>query len=207
VIPEIEGINVREGVKRAAGNRRLYRDLLIRFAKDHRDVGAQIAAALESGDLKQAEHIAHTVKGVAGNMSIGEIYASADKLEKAIHERNSAVPELLSEFASIVKHQVHTIQQALPDVVSQHARNKPNRRFDRHKSTSAAGRLRELLEASDGDAAEAFSAFSDATADVVDKPRLDALGVAINEFDFKSALSKLREIERMYIHGEDHDEQ
>jgi len=147
------------------------------------------------------------VKGVAGNMSIGEIYASADKLEKAIHERNSAVPELLSEFASIVKHQVHTIQQALPDVVSQHARNKPNRRFDRHKSTSAAGRLRELLEASDGDAAEAFSAFSDATADVVDKPRLDALGVAINEFDFKSALSKLREIERMYIHGEDHDEQ
>lgn len=207
VIPEIEGVDVREGVERAAGNKRLYRDLLIRFAKDHRDVGAQIAAALESGDLKQAEHIAHTVKGVAGNMSIGEIYASADKLEKAIHERNSAVPELLSEFASIVKHQVHTIQQALPDVVSQHARNKPNRRFDRHKSTSAAGRLRELLEASDGDAAEAFSAFSDATADVVDKPRLDALGVAINEFDFKSALSKLREIERMYIHGEDHDEQ
>ena len=102
VIPEIDGVDVREGLKRAAGNRRLYRDLLIRFAKDHLDVGTQIAAALESGDPKQAAHIAHTVKGVAGNLSIGKIYSSADKLEKAIRERDSAVPKLLSAFTSVV---------------------------------------------------------------------------------------------------------
>jgi CheY-like chemotaxis protein len=201
VIPEIDGVDVRDGLKRAAGNRRLYRDLLIRFAKDNLDAGTQIAAALERGDPKQAAHIAHTVKGVAGNLSIRKIYSSADKLEKAIRERDSAVPKLLSAFTSVVKHQVHAIQHALPDAAPHRAGSKADRRFDPQKATSAAGRLRELLDASDGDSAEAFSAFTEATAEVVDKPRLDALGAAINKFDFESALQKLSEIERLYIHG------
>jgi two-component system sensor histidine kinase/response regulator len=201
VIPQIDGVDVRDGLKRAAGNRRLYRDLLIRFAKDNLDAGTQIAAALERGDPKQAAHIAHTVKGVAGNLSIRKIYSSADKLEKAIRERDSAVPKLLSAFTSVVKHQVHAIQHALPDAAPHRAGSKADRRFDPQKATSAAGRLRELLDASDGDSAEAFSAFTEATAEVVDKPRLDALGAAINKFDFESALQKLSEIERLYIHG------
>jgi hypothetical protein len=64
-----------------------------------------------------------------------------------------------------------------------------------------------LLEASDSDAAEAFSALRDAAPSTLDKLRLDALGVAISNFDFESALLKLSEIERLYIHGDYHDEQ
>jgi two-component system, sensor histidine kinase and response regulator len=205
VIPEIDGVNVREGLARAAGNRRLYRDLLMRFAKDHVDVGAQIAAALECGDSKQAERIAHTVKGVAGNMSISKIYSSADKMEVAIRKRDPEVPKLLTAFASLLNDQVQTIQQALADAVPAPAPREANRCFDAREALSAVRSLRKLLEASDGDAAEAFSAFNDATADVVDKSRLDALRAAINEFDFESALSKLREIDRMYIHGDHQD--
>jgi two-component system sensor histidine kinase/response regulator len=207
VIPEIDGVDVREGLARAAGNRRLYRDLLIRFAKDHRDVGAQIAAALESGDPKQAEHIAHTVKGVAGNMSIRKIYSSADQMEKAIRKGDPAVPALLTAFRSLLNHQVHVIQQALPDVVLHRARSKANQDFDARRAASAAARLRILLEASDSDATEAFSVLSDAAPSTLDKLRLDALGAAISNFDFESALLKLSEIERLYIHGNHHDEQ
>jgi two-component system, sensor histidine kinase and response regulator len=207
VIPEIDGVDVREGLTRAAGNRRLYRDLLIRFAKDHRNVGAQIAAALESGDPKQAEHIAHTVKGVAGNMSIRKIYSSADQMEKAIRKGDPAVPALLTAFRSLLNHQVHAIQQALPDVVLHRARSKANQGFDSRRAVSAAARLRVLLETNDGDATEAFSALSDAAPSTLDKLRLEALGVAIRNFDFESALLKLSEIERLYIHGDHHDEQ
>jgi two-component system sensor histidine kinase/response regulator len=207
VIPEIDGVDVREGLARAAGNRRLYRDLLMGFARDHRDVAAQIATALDSEDPQQAERIVHTVKGVAGNMSIRKIYSSADKLEKAIRERDSAVPKLLSTFTSVVKHQVQAIQHALPDVVPERARSKANRRFDPHKAASAAERLRELLAASDGDSSEAYSALCDAASGVVDKLRLRALGAAINKFDFKSALLKLSEIERLYLHGDQYDEE
>jgi two-component system sensor histidine kinase/response regulator len=207
VIPEIDGVDVREGLTRAAGNRRLYRDLLIRFAKDHHHVGAQIAAALESGNRKQAEHIAHTVKGVTGNMSITKIYSSADQMEKAIHNGDPAVPALLTAFRTLLNHQIHAIQQALPDVVLHRARSKANPDFDARRAASAAARLRELLQASDSDAAEAFSALRDAVPSTLDKVRLDALGVAISNFDFESALLRLSEIERLYIHGDHHDEQ
>ena len=50
VLPEIAGINLADGLKRVAGNRRLYRDLLAQFAAKQGDAAAQISAALESGD-------------------------------------------------------------------------------------------------------------------------------------------------------------
>ena len=86
ILPEIAGINIADGLKRVAGNKRLYRDLLAQFAAKQGDAAAQISAALESGDIKLAERIAHTVKGVAGNIGITEVQSAAQKLEKAIRD-------------------------------------------------------------------------------------------------------------------------
>ena len=47
ILPEIAGINLADGLKRVAGNRRLYRDLLGQFAAKQGDAAAQISAALE----------------------------------------------------------------------------------------------------------------------------------------------------------------
>ena len=59
-LPEIEGIDVSDGLKRVAGNKRLYRNLLEQFADKQADAGARIAAALQGGDLELAEpHCAH----------------------------------------------------------------------------------------------------------------------------------------------------
>ena len=203
ILIEIEGVDVRNGLARVAGNQRLYKDLLMGFAMDQCKVGAEISAAIERGDAKLAERIAHSVRGVAGNLSIANIFSSAGSVERAIRERDPALPALLREFRSLLDNQVHAIQQALPDASTDRVRN---RDFDAREASSAARRLRELLEASDGSATEAFSALSDAVGSVVDKPRLDALGVAINGFDFEAALSKLSEIDRTYLHDDTPDE-
>ena len=55
-------------------------------------------------------------------------------------------------------------------------------------------RLRTLIEANDGDAAESLPAVEDALGGTVDKPRLDALRDALGDFDFEGALTKLEEI-------------
>ena len=62
------------------------------------------------------------------------------------------------------------------------------------RPSGAIGRLRALLEASDGDAEEAFRSLQEAVAGAVEKPQLDALGASINDFDFEAALVKLDEI-------------
>ena len=51
-----------------------------------------------------------------------------------------------------------------------------------------------LIEANDGDAADAVQTVAEALAGTVDAQRLDALRAAIDEFDFDGALSKLGEI-------------
>ncbi len=91
LLPEIAGIEVADGLNRVAGNRRLYRDLLAQFAAKQGDAAAQISTALESGDRKLAERIAHTVKGVAGNLGIMEVQSVAQKLEKALRDGEGQV--------------------------------------------------------------------------------------------------------------------
>jgi signal transduction histidine kinase/CheY-like chemotaxis protein len=198
VLPEIAGINLANGLKRVAGNRRLYRDLLGQFAAKQGDAGAQISAALESGDIKLAERIAHTVKGVAGNIGITEVQSAAQKLEKALHDGEGKVLALLVAFASLMSTQVHAIENALRDSATARREEALASPFNAEAAADAIARLRTLLEASDGDAEDSFRSLQDSVAGFVEKTHLDGLSASINDFDFDAALVKLDEIAKHF---------
>ena len=194
ILPEIAGINLADGLKRVAGNMRLYRDLLGQFAAKQGDAGARISAALEGGDPKLAERIAHTVKGVAGNIGMAEVQSAAQKLEKAIHEGQDSVAILLSGFASCLGTQVDAIEEALGRSVPAQPEVTQTSPFNEEVASGAIARLRSLLRASDGGAEEAFRSLQGLVAGVVERPHLDALSASISDFDFEAALVKLDEI-------------
>jgi CheY-like chemotaxis protein len=200
ILPEIAGINQADGLKRVVGNKRLYRDLLAQFAAKQDDAAARISAALESGDLKLAERIAHTVKGVAGNMGIGQVFAAAGKLEAAIRGAGAAEPALLEEFTLVLSRQVQAIRQAMREVTpDQPVDEVRGRDYDAGAASAAIARLRALLESSDGDAAEAFLAVKGILEGTLERSRLESLSIAISDFDFEEALLKLDQIARIYI--------
>jgi PAS domain S-box-containing protein len=199
ILPEIDGVDVAGGLKRVAGNNRLYRELLVQFATKQEDAASRISAAIESGDRKVGERIAHTVKGVSGNIGLEQVFTAAEKLEKAIREEHAAVPALLEEFSLVLSRQVRIIRQTICEVMpSELAESKTRAPFDIQEASAAIARLRTLLEASDGDATETFVALENILRGIADKPRLDALGTAISEFDFESAISKLNEIAQVF---------
>jgi CheY-like chemotaxis protein len=203
-LPEIAGINLADGLNRVAGNRRLYRDLLRQFAAKQGNAAAEISIALESSDLKLAERVAHTVKGVAGNLGITEVQSVAQRLEKALRDREGTVSTVLVEFASVMGTQVQAIEKALH--YSQPARPEETETspFDSKAAAAAIARLKTLLEASDGDAEESFRSLQDAVAGVVEKPYLDGLSASINDFDFDAALVKLDRIAERCARNGDH---
>jgi HPt (histidine-containing phosphotransfer) domain-containing protein len=171
----------------------------MQFAAEQVDASSQISSAVESGDRKLAERIAHTVKGVAGNIGLKQVFTAAEKLERAIREADSAVPALAEEFALVLGRQVDAIQQAMRDVMPDRpAKGERSPGFDARTASTAIAHLRALLESSDGDAAEAFFVLEGALAGTCDKPRMDALGEALGDFDFAGALSKLDEIAKKY---------
>jgi CheY-like chemotaxis protein len=190
-IPGIEGIDVAGALKRVAGNTRLYRSLLEQFAAKQADAGARIGAALKAGDRSLAERDAHTLKGVAGNIGVGPVQTVAAKLEKAIRVGDDSVQALLEELESTLAPQVRAIRTALGESAPA---AEPARAFDAEAAAAAVSRLRSLIEANDGDAADAVQQVADALAGKVDAGRLSALRNCIGEFDFDAARSKLDEI-------------
>ena len=195
ILPEIPGINQADGLKRVVGNKRLYRDLLAQFAAKQDDAAVRISTALESGDLKLAERIAHTVKGVAGNLGIAQVFAAAEKLEGAIRGAGAVEPALLEEFAVVLSRQVQAIRQAMREVTAGQPADKAKvEEFDALAASAAIAHLRALLESSDGDAADAFLAVKNVLEGTLERSRLDVLSTAISDFDFEEALLKLDEI-------------
>src|SRR4051812_405241 len=61
--PAIAGLDAAAGLRRVAGNRKLYLQVLRRFAEEQADAPHQIAAQLKAGDHSAAERTAHTLKG------------------------------------------------------------------------------------------------------------------------------------------------
>ena len=85
-MPEIAGLDTTLGLSRMAGKRALYFALLRRFADGQRSVGAEIRHALVAGDMDTARRLAHTLKGVAGNIAATEVQRYATALEDAIRD-------------------------------------------------------------------------------------------------------------------------
>ena len=194
-LPEINGVDIKDGLKRVGGNRRLYRDLLMKFAAKHSDAGLQISDALHIGDRSTAERIAHTVKGVAGNIGIRPVQFAAEKLEKAIRESDSAASTMLQDFTSVLRTQIDAIEQALP-LETLGLEIEPRKSFDPIAASHEITRLRSQLKASRGGSEETFRTLRSVLASQVEKARLDALGADISNFDFTEALLKLDEIVR-----------
>ena len=203
-LPEIPGIKVADGLNRVAGNRRLYRDLLAQFAAKQCDAATQVSTALESSDVKLAERIAHTVKGVAGNLGIVEVQSVAQQLEKALRDGDGTVSTLLVEFGNVMSLQIRAIEEALRESVAGRPATPQTLPFDGEAAAAAIAHLRRLLEASDGDAEESFRSLRDAVASVIEKPYLDGLSASITDFDFDASLVKLDDIaKRCARNGDD----
>jgi two-component system, sensor histidine kinase and response regulator len=195
ILPDVDGLDLAGGLKRLAGNKRLYRNLLVQFASKQADLHSQILAAVSSGNSKVVEGIVHSIKGVAGNIGLTRIFAAAEKLEQAIREEDIAVQTLAEEFILVSGRQVQAIENGIRNVehIEQMVAKTPVI-FDPPAASQAIANLRTLLEASDGDAAEAYIALEEMLAANCDKTRLHALSAAISDFDFGGALLELDRI-------------
>lgn len=82
----VAGLDSADGLRRVAGNARLYGDLLRQFAEGQAHAADRIRECLGTGEGDVAERLAHTVKGVAGTVGATKVRAVAGRLETAIRE-------------------------------------------------------------------------------------------------------------------------
>jgi PAS domain S-box-containing protein len=113
----LPGFELGEGLNRLQGNQRLYRKLLLDFGAKYTGAAAEIRAALDAGDFKQAHSLVHNIKGLAGNLAATELQAAAVEFEKLI-KGDRKPPASPKQLDAEYKNLETAIQRALKAVHS-----------------------------------------------------------------------------------------
>jgi two-component system sensor histidine kinase/response regulator len=113
-LPEaLPGIDIASGLKRVGGNQKLFLKLLYKFRLKHSKTVDEIRQAFGEGDSNLAERLAHTVKGVSGNIGANDLHVAAhaveidikkgetDNIEGPLEQLTFTLEEVLASIASL----------------------------------------------------------------------------------------------------------
>ena len=197
---QIPGLDVGQGLRRVIGSIPLYLSLLRKFVSGQRDVPDQILQALDQRDWERAEILAHTLKGVAGNIGATGLQQLATELDELVSERldPDAALELTGRLKSQLTVVVHGIESQLspaapaaPAAAPVPASAPVADEAARQQRLQLLQQLDALLADDDPDAAELLAQHTE-----VFKRELGsayrALEAGIRGFDFPAALQALR---------------
>jgi len=153
-LPEhLTDIDFESGLRRVNGNRRLYRKLLLEFPRKYASVPAEVRNLLTNSDVDGALHLCHTLRGVAGNLSICGVYELAKAIEEGIaQDSTAAIDSLLAELERALQ-RVQTLSRrfAQPDEAKEEA---PDSRIDTALVGTLLRELALLLREDDLDAVQ-----------------------------------------------------
>ncbi|MEO5375402.1 MAG: response regulator [Alphaproteobacteria bacterium] len=185
--PFISGLDTADGIARMAGNVGAYRRLLVKFADNQVNTAVNIRDALARGDGEVAVRLAHTLKGVAGNIGATALHPLARDLEAALIGGGTAQLDGLvaatgDELARLITAIDSTRQQ--PDRVVGQTLGAADL-LDRLRE------LRELLSQYDSEAEDLLSAILAQVSDAALLQSLKTLYNHVSRDDFDGALAAL----------------
>jgi adenylate cyclase len=112
----LAGLDLALGLRRAMDMKPLYLSLLGRYRDGRRDTPAQIRHALDAGDVKTAELLSHSLRGVSAQIGAIRVPGDAHALEQAIHEgqARASLDVLLARLDSSLGELVAALDAGLP---------------------------------------------------------------------------------------------
>jgi HPt (histidine-containing phosphotransfer) domain-containing protein len=112
----LPGISIADGLFRVNQNKRLYLRLLRSFARDFAGASGELAGYLERGRHDEARRLAHSIKGVAGNIGAVELSvcaaAAEDLLVAGMQEQSSTT---WIDFIQALEKVMDGLRQNLPE--------------------------------------------------------------------------------------------
>jgi len=112
----IEGLDIANGMRRVLGKKPLYLWMLRKFVAGQKTVSEEILKALEEDDWGTAERLAHTLKGVSGNIGAVGVQLLATKVESSIKKRQPRrmINDEMSDLKKPLAKLISQLEQQLP---------------------------------------------------------------------------------------------
>ncbi|MEW5772445.1 MAG: transporter substrate-binding domain-containing protein [Thermodesulfobacteriota bacterium] len=186
----LPGVDAALGLRRVAGNEKLYRKLLADFARDYPGSVEAIRAALDEGRADEAARLAHTLKGVAGNIGAMDLHLAAKDVDAALKAGDPAAAraalgstaERLAEVAAGLAPLAAAAEAATPAPAGGP--------LDRAAVVAAMKETAALLARSNPDAEEAFAKAREALGGAL-AAETAKVAAALDQFDFNAAQERL----------------
>ncbi len=193
-LPDIPGLDTSLGLKRVVGKKDFYLTMLRKYIDNQSEAPAQIRQSLEAGDYATAERLAHTAKGVSGNIGATRLQELAAAVEKAIKDGESpdVIEGLLGPFADAHALLVTGLQEALPASKSTEKTDGGTASVDREQGVAACKSLAALLINDDSEALDLFEERKDLLRGILGANEFRFIEKALKDYDFEKALMLLR---------------
>jgi len=193
---DLPGIDTKTGLERVAGNEKLYRNILKKFAKNQATSIEEMRKALEDNDIELATRLAHTIKGVAGNIGATHLQTAAKDLESGIQQEGSDVATILIESTQtqleLVVRSIHDLEKGIdtPTISTEPKGNTA-------EIAKLTAQLKKLLEDDDTEAAEVIEELKKQLKGSEVEQKLVLIEEAIGEYDFEVALEELNQMNQI----------
>ncbi len=189
---EIKGIDVEEALSHLNNDEELFLKVLKKFKRNHSKVVDEIRQALSLEDSELAIRLAHTVKGVSGELQAKEIYTIAAQLESEMIQENFKIRELLLQLDDRLD-LMFSSKVFLED--KDKNKDKELGELDYSKMKLLADELGGLLLENDINAGESISKFQEEAQGTLIGDKASEMKGYGEQYDFQSALRILKEIE------------
>jgi len=186
-LPELIGINSAAGLAVTQGNQKLYRRLLIKFMHSEQNFTEQFQQALLSDDTDAATRVAHTLKGVAGNIGAHDIQKAAQALELACKDKldQKQLDILLSTVETTLTPVLESLKQLQPAEDQSPASTE---KVDMEKLIPLYKKLLALLLEDDADAVDVLEEIMELMAGTAEAGQLKQLEKLIEQYAYDEAI-------------------
>ena len=191
----LPGIDTKTGLTRVGGNQKLYRTLLKKFSKNQANAIEEIEKAIESQDLEIATRLAHTLKGVSGNIGAIELQMAAKDLEMEIIEGKGVSSILLESTRSQLEQVLRSIDDLEEDI--SYPKDEDQTAADIVEINRLTKQLKYLLEEDDTEAVEIVEKLKGQSTGPEINQFLSTIEEFISEYDFEAALEELSKLENL----------
>jgi CheY-like chemotaxis protein len=191
----LDGIEMESALQRLGGNEKLYRKILLKFREGHTGSVEQIYQALDAGDIETAHRIAHTMKGLAGNLGADALQSAAENVDREFKAADlESVKALLPAMETELQRVARAIDSAWPATQSDQAREVIE--FDKPLVDDMLARLEGLLRENDVEAQDVMDELSAAVRNSRLQAAVGNIDSQLAKYDFNRALEELIELKK-----------
>jgi len=191
------------GLERVGGDHKVYLSILHKFCDRHSEDSRKIIDAVRKFDYREAEIIAHTLKGVAGNIGAEKVFESAKRIDVLLKDKiNDSEACDVNVFSTQIEILLNRLDLETSDLIEKIIESenisKEQKKdgivnmSDPEKARELLEKLYDLLEDDDSEAQDCL----DELMTVSDIAELNDISEMIADYEFDGALELLKKIQK-----------